>query len=184
MENFNNFASGLESLATIVSMIIAGFWIHRLYLSQTDNFAHVEAAADIKFIGEQDGKWIVQLVTTLQNKGKVPQTIRDFSFVLDGLLHSDKVAPSEQYGGQAFFPHTLQSGSFLPAHYQSFFIAPGVTATYTFVASVPTEVSFLMLHSRFSYPDRVATSHAAECTVACPARQPMPEKAQMAATST
>ena len=67
-ESFHNIAAGFESLATILSLAVGGWWVYRIYVSQQDAFAHVESSAAINFLGEQDDQRLIELTTTLQNK--------------------------------------------------------------------------------------------------------------------
>jgi hypothetical protein len=88
------------------------------------------------------------------------------TFDLAALYQGDHVQPNEEYRGQAFFPHQLAKRHlWIPPG--KYFIEPGLKAKYSYVAEVPLEATFLMLHAGFTYENQRA-SHRAGCTVAVP----------------
>jgi hypothetical protein len=165
---FENFTSGLESIATSLALIIGGVWAFRKYIVQGENLAHIESSAEIEFIGYQDESWVVELRAVLTNKGKVEHRISKFGFDLNGLAQTDGVATSEQWGGQVNFPRLLAEGSFLPERFKFFVVGPGVTARYSYLARVPKDVTMIMLHCRFAYLDRPNFGHSMEKSVRVP----------------
>jgi hypothetical protein len=66
------------------------------------------------------------------------------------------------------FPVTVAKGSFLPARFKFFFIAPGVKAKYSYVARIPAAARLAILHCWFAYEDGRSYSHTAEKTIAIP----------------
>jgi hypothetical protein len=69
-EGFKNFTAAIQSIATIISFGIGGYWVFRKYVREVDNYPHIESDADIRFIGEKDNFWIVELIGLLETKGK------------------------------------------------------------------------------------------------------------------
>lgn len=165
LEDFNNLAGGFESIATFVTLVIGAYWTYTRFIRQRENYAFIEFTVDMNFVGRQDGYWIVELVAYLENKGKVQHRFSDLSFDLSVLYKSDSVRSNEQFGGQAYFPHEIAKRPWLPAG--SYFIESGIKAKYSYVAQVPDEASFAMLHGRFTYENQPAW-HTAERTVAVP----------------
>jgi hypothetical protein len=95
-----------------------------------------------------------------------------FKFWLDGLFDEDPVEVSCCWGGQVNFPRPLiKEGSFLPLKKMDyFFVDPGTKAKYSWVARVPIETKFLLLHCRFKYLKRRGTAHTAEKSIKIPDR--------------
>jgi hypothetical protein len=152
--NMKDIADTLESLATVVALAIGGYWTYVRFIMQRDDYAFIEFTVDMYFVGKQDGKWIVELIAYLENKGKVQHTFSDLSFDLEALYQDDRVQPNEEYGGQAFFPHRIAKRRWIPAG--NYFIEPGIKAKYSYVAEVPLEATFLMLHGGFTYENQRA----------------------------
>jgi len=167
LEGFNNLAGGIESLATVLALAVGGYWTYNRFIKQRENFAFIEFTVDLNFVGKQDGKWIVELIAYLENKGKVQHQFSDLSFDLALLLRGDPIKSSAKYGGQALFPHEGSRCAWLPPG--MFFIEPGVKAKYSYVAQIPEDATYVMLHGRFTYKDQPAW-HTAERTIAVPAQ--------------
>jgi hypothetical protein len=164
-EDFNHLVGGFESVATVIALGVGAYWTYTRFIKQRENFAFIEFTVDMNFVGRQDGYWIVELIAYLENKGKVQHRFSDLAFDLEALFASDPVRPSEQYGGQAHFPHEVAKRSWLPSG--SYFIEPGIKAKYSYVAQIPAEASFAMLHGRFTYENQPAW-HTAERTLVVP----------------
>ena len=169
-EEFSNWAGGTQSLATVAALVAGGAWALSRFRREREAHPRIEFTADVRFVQEREDCWIVELVSHLENKGKVQHRIEHFEFDLFALLDNEPVQTAEQYGGQALFPHKVAERSWKPPQFGYFFIEPGVKAKYSYVARIPKGVSALLLHSRFRYLDGLH-SHAAECTVACPGRE-------------
>ena len=165
LENFNHLAGSIESLATVVALIVGGYWTYSRFIKQRENFAFIEFTVDLNFIGKQGEWWIVELIAYLENKGKVQHRFQDLSFDLEALFVNDPVDVEARFGGQAFFPHPLSRGPWIPEG--QYFIEPGLRAKYSYVARVPDRASFLILHGRFTYLNQPAW-HSAERTAQVP----------------
>ncbi len=128
LEELKNLAGALQSFATVISLIIGGIWVYRRYLRQQENYPNIEFSADVNFIGEQADWWIVELIGTIENKGKVQHKMREFKFDLNALYSEDQIDVSNKWGDQVNFPHLVAEGSFLPQRREFFFVAPGIKA--------------------------------------------------------
>lgn len=168
IEEIKNLAAAFQSVATVVSFIVGGIWVYSKYIRQQERYPNIEFSADVQFIGKQDDYWIVELIATVENKGKAQHRMEEFLFDLNALPKSAKVQTSEKWGNQVDFPVSVAQGSFLPKQYKFFFIDPGVKAKYSYLSRVPTSASFVVLHSWFKYGDDRKYSHTAERTVAVP----------------
>jgi hypothetical protein len=167
LEEFNWLAGGLESLATVFALLVGAYWTYTRFIKQREGYAFIDFTVDMNFIEHQDGKWIVELIAYLENKGKVQHQFSDLSFDLAALFRDDPVQSNQEFGGQAHFPHELGRRPWIPKGV--YFIEPGVKAKYSYVAQVPDEATCLMLHGHFTYRDQSAC-HTAERTIAVPAK--------------
>lgn len=162
---FKDWGSFAQSIATVISMIVGGWWVYAKFVRAQEKYPNIEFSADINPIGNQDGSLIVELIAYVENKGKAQHQMDQFTFDLNALLPQDPVLADTQWGGQVNFPHRVCKGSFLPAGMESFFVDPGTKAKYSYIACVPQEVTFLILHCHFEYVGRGKTGHAAERTI-------------------
>jgi len=168
LEEWKNLALMLQSFATIASFIIGGIWIYWMFIRQQQKYSNIEFLADIEFIGIQDDWWIVELIATVDNKGKAQHKMIEFKFDLNALYPQDQIDVSPKWGGQVNFPKLVAEGSFLPERFNYFFIDPGTKAKYSYIARIPKQVSFVILHCWFKYEGRRDYRHTAEKTVAVP----------------
>jgi hypothetical protein len=166
-ENLNHVAGALESLATIAALAIGGWWTYRRFVRQREDRPHVAFTVDAAFIAKQGGYWIVELISRLENKGKVRHQITNFTFDVYALFRNDDVIVSDQFGGQAYFPHLVVRGSWLPTSFGYTFIDPGLSTHYSFLARIPEETTMFVMHSRFDY-EHDKEFHVAEKTFAVP----------------
>ena len=168
IEEIKNLAAAFQSVATVASFIVGGIWVYSRYIHQQERYPNIEFSADVQFIGKQDDYWIVELIATVENKGKAQHRMEEFLFDLNAIEKNGEVQTSEKWGNQVDFPVSVAQGSFLPKQYKFFFIDPGVKAKYSYLSRVPTSASFVVLHSWFKYGDNRKFSHTAERTVVVP----------------
>lgn len=167
-EKFEQFAGGIESIVTVLAVLFGAIWAYRRFVLQEERHPYITFSADINFICRQGKYWIVELISIIENKGKVPHRFKVFDFDLYALLPEDEVEVSEKYGGQAYFPHEIAKGSWKPERFAYFFIAPGAMSKYSFITRVPEKATAIMLHSWFEYQDGRKAGHTAEKTVCLP----------------
>lgn len=158
----------LQSIVTPAALIIGGVWAYRRYFLEATNYPHLQTSAEINFIGEQEGFWIVEVIAILENKGKVQHQIKTFRFDLNAIFSGEKIETSQEWGGQVNFPQPVAEGSFIPEQFMYFIVGPSVTAKYSYVARVPRNATFLILHCWFKYSDDRGYSHTMEKTVRVP----------------
>ena len=164
-EEFKNLFEGLQSIATIISFFVGGLWVYQRYIRQQERYPNVNFTADINVIGKQDEYWVVELVAFIENKGRAQHKMEQFRFDVYGVKKGDKLEDDEDFGGQVRFGHLIKKGSFLPKSLKYFFVDPGTSAKYSFLSKIPTTMSFVVLHSSFTYHNRNNTRHTAEKTI-------------------
>src|SRR5688500_17213650 len=96
-ENFSHVAGGLESLATVAALAIGGWWAYRRFVRQREDRPHVAFTVDAVFIAKQGGYWIVELISRLENKGKVRHQVTNFTFDVYALFRNDSVTVSDEF---------------------------------------------------------------------------------------
>jgi hypothetical protein len=159
----------VQAVATTLAILIGGWWTYLKFGWQLERYAHVETAAEIDLIGRQGDSWIVELRAVLANKGKVEHRIANLAFDLGALRRGDVVATNpERFNGQVEFPYTVAQGSFLRSDLNFFSLGPGITAKYSYIAKVPSDAAFLVLHCWFDYIDGRGLHHSMEKTVMVP----------------
>jgi len=173
LEEWKNLTSTLQSFATIASFIIGGIWVYWKFIRQQEKYPNIEFLADIAFIGIQDDWWIDEIIATVDNKGKAQHKINEFKFDLNALYTKDQIDVSTKWGGQVNFPRLVAEGSFLPEKFDFYFLDPGTKAKYSYIARIPKQASFVILHCWFKYADKRNYGHTAERTIAVPRSEKM-----------
>ncbi len=162
---YKNIADILKSIATVISFIVGGIWVYLRFIRQQEKYPNIDFTADINVVGQQGGFWIVELIAFIENKGKAQHKMEEFNFDLFSISSEEVIETNERWGGQVDFKTLIVKGSFLPERFNFFFVDPGTSAKYSFIAKVPSSASFLILHSNFKYSNRNNYGHTAERTI-------------------
>ena len=157
----------LKDLFTCLGIIAAGIWAVYIFIRQRENQPRIEMSADIIFHGKMDGWWITELVTYIENKGKVQHKLYNLDFDLASINKGDSVDLAPQFGGQALFPNLISKGSFKRADMEYFFIEPGVKGKYSYLTRVPENAEIIVLHAWFDY-EKISKVHGSEKTAIVP----------------
>lgn len=161
----NDFFSNIESFITSASMIIGGIWVYMSFIRQQEKYPNINFSADIKVIGKQEGSIIVELLAFIDNRGKAQHKMLEFNFDLYSISSDEKIETNKKWGGQVDFKKLICQGSFLPKSLDFFFVDPGNSAKYSFIAKIPDNSSFLIFHTNFKYENRHDFAQTAEKTI-------------------
>jgi len=167
IETWEKLTSVILSVITSLSFIIAGIWAYRRFIIQQERYPNLNFTADINVIGKQNNEWLVEVLAFVENTGKAQHKIREFWFNLDLIYKMDPLTLSPKWGEQVEFTEFIER-SFLPEHIRFFFVDPGTTAKYSYIAKIPDNASFALLHCHFKYSDSRRYGHSAEKTIKLP----------------
>ncbi|MEJ2363659.1 MAG: hypothetical protein P8075_01955 [Deltaproteobacteria bacterium] len=150
-EKLSQLAASIESIATVIALVLGGLWAYRRFVRQREDYPHIDFRVDLRFVGLHSGSWVVEIIAWLENKGRVQHKISKFTFDLRYLIDSDKLQRAEQFGGQILFPHKAAKGSWLPQDWEFTFIDPGIRTHYSYIGTLPAEARIALLHGWFEY---------------------------------
>src|SRR5260370_29701614 len=101
-------ASTLESFVKVAAIIIGAGWAYWKFVRQRANEPATDMDLDVKFVGKQDGKWIVEITVVLGNRSQVRLKYDDFQITARYLLRGDKVEDGgHDIHHQLNFPRTI-----------------------------------------------------------------------------
>jgi hypothetical protein len=161
--DWSNLFELLGKTVSVLAAVAGGWWAIEKWRKRDEHFPRVFFEVGANFVGIKDGQVLVELVATLENKGVVPLRVRHFTFKLLGLKTSDQLnRGGAEIRGQLRFPHLLEEGHFVPPHWSSSFVYPGVKTEYNFLTSIPEEVLFIRMQGDFAYLESEASHHAAK----------------------
>jgi hypothetical protein len=81
----------VESGVKIVAIIIGASRTYWKFVIQRANEPATDFDIDVKFVGKQDSKWIIEITATLENKSQVRLRYQEFQIAARYLLPGDKV---------------------------------------------------------------------------------------------
>lgn len=143
------------------TLIVGVVWGLLKFFRRDEHFPRVEFEVDARFVGQQGGRVLVEVVAVLTNRGLVPVRIRDMGFKLRGLRAADPLQEGDPaIRGQLRIPHLLKEGEFVPGHWGHTFIYPGVRTEYNYITALDADVRFLRVEGSFAY-DRPGHAHHA-----------------------
>jgi hypothetical protein len=162
-----------------------GIWALNKYILRREAWPKIQFGVELKVLGEADGKFIVEAVAVVENKGLVRHAVSDFTFNLRYLRKGDRVIDgTEESNGQVLFIRHIQARPWIPGSSDPrtngikvnqtagpeipqttmkdyTFVDPGVVQRYTHVTQLPGETEYALLSSRFEYSDAASDYHSA-----------------------
>jgi len=120
----------------------------------------IEFEVDCYFHGPQQESYIVEVLLTVRNKGRVKQEF-DVKLRIRGIQRDQPLNYWKGREPRLDFPIKLVDNvSILPEGVAQFFAEPGETNTFTYVTRIPVTISYVLAYATFSYD--AETSHDAE----------------------
>lgn len=151
LEQLGQLASTIESIATVVALLIGGVWTYQRFVRTRESHPKIEFSVDVTFVVKQRGNWLAEAIAVVENKGLVRHDIVTFTFDIRYLLPTDSIEPRD--GFLAYIPHSGGKGSWLPEGWGNTFIEPGLRTRYSCPIVIPAEASAVLIHGKFYYPD-------------------------------
>ena len=151
-QEFEQLASGLSSLATMLAFIVGGLWAYKRFVRTREAWPKIEFSVDIALIKKQGGFWVVEAIACIENKGQVRHSIKEFTFDIRYMLASDPIETRDPF--LVFVPHKASEGSWLPPDWDETFIEPGLRTRYSCVAMIPEDATMAMIHGKFFYENK------------------------------
>lgn len=154
---FEFFGKGVAILVALFGLYCA----FEKWWKREEHFPRVNFDLNAELIDHKDGKIILNIVATLENKGQVPLKIKEFVCELRGLRDNDLLElGTEKIRNQLNFKQDLGGGVFIPADWNYSFVYPGVKTEYTYVTIIPESTKYLLAKGRFHYLSNGESHHA------------------------
>jgi len=157
------FSDIIVNYSTVVGGIAAGLWVLFRFGIFREGYPKIEHDIDIAVHGEDKAGILVELETTMNNKGQTRHEVHDFKFSLFYLTADDQFKPGcDEMNCQVKFNPLRKKQSWIPKKWESTFVEPGVCQRYSYITTVPKEARYLLLISRFDYSDDESGFHTAQ----------------------
>lgn len=168
--NFKEFAEGVESLLKSVGILVGALWVYRKFITTRENHAKIQFDIDLKILGRQDNKLLIEIIATFENKGLVRHWINNLTCDILILKESDPVVHGdERINYQVLFEkHNPKNNNakqriiWIPPNWYSSFVDPGVKQQYSYLSDVPDSTTFLSIYAQFYFNDKVSAFQTAQ----------------------
>jgi hypothetical protein len=157
-----NTLAEIESIVKIIAIIIGAIWVYFKFIRTRENHPKIEFNVDVKLLGRQDGKILIEVLAELENKGLVRHLIKKFSCNVLILKSTDSVVHGdEKINNQLLFekynPVNLQTDNkqerinLIIKDWCESFIDSGIKQHYTYLTDIPDSTTFVSIYSQFYY---------------------------------
>jgi len=155
-ETFKNLAAGVSSIATTLALAVGGWWTYQRFIRSRESTTRIDLDVDLAFVHRQHDNWIVEGVALLKNPGSVRLDVKAFTYDLHYAFSSDKFErPADEDDAMKENPsladalHVGVKGSWLEG-WDYLYLEPGERARFSFLASLPSNVTMVSLHCEFT----------------------------------
>lgn len=148
---FKDLAAAISDVTTAVAIVLGGIWAYWKFSIQRERDPRAEFDLAAEFVGQQDGKWLIEVSARLTNKGKVRHPMTDATMNVRYLLSSDAVVESQDptHFRQLSFPHAVGRRKI----WQDSYIDPGLEFRNSYIIWVPAQATYVLLLCKFRYDD-------------------------------
>ncbi|MGB6037163.1 MAG: hypothetical protein WBG42_12900 [Cryomorphaceae bacterium] len=153
----------IESIVTISAILIGGIWAYFRFRKTREDHPKVQIELNLTLLGIEGDRCLLECEATLENKGLVRHSFKEFTF---DLLHfsstSEYKRGDERVNHQVVFEKEAvnRKVSWIPGDWNYSFVDPGIKQRYTYLADVPANSKYVLIHSQFKYKDQDSDFHS------------------------
>lgn len=155
----------IESVATTIGLVVGAIWVYFRFIRTRENHPKIEFNVNIKLLGRQDNKILIEIIADIENKGLVRHWINNFTCDVLTLQSNDPVVHGdERINHQLLFEkyNPIKSDKenirerivWIPKDWYKSFIDAGIKQQYTYLTEVPETTTFISIYSQFYYEDK------------------------------
>ena len=147
-------ASFIKGAWTTIATLISAGWLLWLFIVKREAEPSAELDFDLKFVGSQDAKWLVEVLARLCNKGSVRLWYDDFEVVVRYLLPDDKVLDgTEKIFYQLECKRTINEriGNVPRKFSNASYIDPKLTFQHSYITFLPENATFVWVQLRMRF---------------------------------
>jgi hypothetical protein len=146
-QEWKDATAGIQSVVTALAILGGGVWALARFWREREGAPRIQFDTTARFVGRKDEQWLVELLATLENRGKIRQRIEKFTFRVTCATTTDEMVGVSVVP----FQHECASGSWISKDWSYTFVEPGVKQSYSVVVMVPASSGFLHIGARFDY---------------------------------
>lgn len=146
----------IEPIAKMIAILIGAIWAYNKYIIRREREPATEIDMDLRFIGIQEEKWIIEVAAILENKSQVRHKYEDFELTVRYITAEDQIVdggPGINY--QLVFNRTIDQDR-LPegmkrVFHNADFINPNLQFRHRYISYLPIEATFVWIQGKFFF---------------------------------
>ncbi|PSL28158.1 hypothetical protein [Chitinophaga ginsengisoli] len=154
----------LENVLTCLAIMIGGVWTFWRFILNGDGKPKIQFDIDLRVVGRQDSKILIEAIATVHNKGQVRHIIKNFLLDILILKKNEPIINGDDFINYQIFlkkfnpekvnpepPESENRIVWVPRRWYKTFIDAGIAQKYTYLTYVPEDTTFVSLYSRFYF---------------------------------
>lgn len=144
----------LPSYIQAFALIAAGGWAYRKFIYQRANEPATDIDVDLRFVGIQDDKWVIEITSLLRNQSLVRHEYKDFQVSIRYLTPEDKVEDGDgKILYQLDFPRSVDDR--INGEKRFFgnvqYINPKQEFKHRYITYIPLNATFVWVQCKFLF---------------------------------
>jgi len=144
----------IAAVLQVLALIVAGGWAYWKFIHQRMNEPAADIDIDLKFVGKQDGMWIIEITSFLKNQSLVRVKYEDFQVTVRYLMPEDRVEDGgEKILYQLNFPRTIDERINGKKRFfgNADYLNPRQEFRHRYVTSIPENGTFVWVQCKFLF---------------------------------
>lgn len=157
---FKEWAESIESIVKTIGVVIGAVWIYLKFIRTRENHPKIQFEVDLRVLGKQDSKIIIEVIATIENKGLVRHYINDLSCDILTLKKGMPVVyGDERINYQVMlekYNPTTDKGRivWIPKDWYYSFVDAGIKQSYTYLSAIPEDTMLVSIYAHFHFKNR------------------------------
>jgi len=154
----------LKNILTCLAIIIGAVWTFWRFILNGDGNPKIQFDIDLRIVGRQDSKILIEAIAIVHNKGQVRHLIRNFFLDVlilkkdEPIINGDTsinyqilLKKNNPEKAESEPPELKNRIVWVPKSWYETFIDAGIAQKYTYLTYVPQDTTFISLYSRFYF---------------------------------
>src|SRR4051794_16970076 len=90
-QEWKDATAGIQSVVTALALLVGGVWALARFWREREGAPRIQFDTTARFVGRKDDQWLVELLATLENRGKIRQSIEKFTFRVTYAVAADEM---------------------------------------------------------------------------------------------
>jgi len=149
---FSEWTTTIKGILEGIALIIGGGWVLYRFGLFRERFPSMEMENGVKYLGENQEEYLLELYCIIENKGKVRKWLVPLDFFFAHSKIGEPFEKNAEFNNEVWFNHTvLENGRtyWVAPTWHIPFVDGGSKKQFNYLISVPKDSEFLYLYTRF-----------------------------------